>query len=78
MGSSEGKEKPGLRKNLSGHPFGTIKYWMGQIPIKLRGKEKVKTEINLYALAYNFKRLINIESYRTIKRIITKSGLEAA
>jgi hypothetical protein len=47
------------RKTLSEHPFGTIKYWMGKIPLKLRQKKKVQTEINLYQLAYNFKRLVN-------------------
>jgi transposase len=48
------------RKQLSEHPFGTIKYWMGVMPLKTRGKRKVQTEINLYHIAYNFKRLINI------------------
>jgi transposase len=47
------------RKELSEHPFGTIKHWMGKIPLKLRGKIKVQTEINLYHIAYNFKRLVN-------------------
>lgn len=50
-----------LRKCLVEHPFGTIKYWMGQIPILLRGKEKVQAEIDLYATCYNIKRMLNIE-----------------
>jgi transposase len=48
------------RKQLSEHPFGTIKSWMGVIPLKIRGKVKVQTEINLYHIAYNLKRLVNI------------------
>jgi len=51
-----------LRKNYVEHPFGTIKYWMGQIPLLLRGKEKVQVEMDLYATCYNLKRLINLES----------------
>lgn len=50
-----------LRKCVVEHPFGTIKYWMGQIPILLRGKEKVQAEIDLYATCYNIKRMLNIE-----------------
>jgi len=39
---------------------------MGKIPLKLRGKEKVSTEINLYTTVYNLKRLINIESFEDL------------
>jgi len=34
---------------------------MGQIPLFLRGIEKVQVEIDLYATCYNLKRLMNIE-----------------
>lgn len=59
--TKEYKEKIKLRKNYVEHPFGTIKYWMGQIPLLLRGKEKVQVEIDLYSTCYNLKRLINLE-----------------
>ena len=49
------------RRNYVEHPFGTIKYWMGQIPLFLRGIKKVQVEIDLYATCYNLKRLMNIE-----------------
>ena len=55
-----------MRKTIVEHPFGTLKYWMGKIPLLLRGKEKVSTEINLYATAYNIKRLLNIEPFDNI------------
>ena len=71
----KGKKKMKQRKTLSEHPFGTIKYLMGQIPILLRGKTKVATEINLYVLGYNFKRLINIESFDKIVQMIKGSFL---
>jgi len=71
--SDRGKAKSKQRKMLSEHPFGTIKYLMGQIPLLLRGKAKVATEINLYVLGYNFKRLLNIESFERIIQLIEGS-----
>lgn len=56
MESQQGKEKLLTRSNVAEHPFGTMKYYMGQMPLLLRGKEKVQTEMNLYALGYNLKR----------------------
>lgn len=56
------------RKSIVEHPFGTLKKWMGQIPIKLRGLKKVQTEIDLYAISYNFKRLINVEPYEILMK----------
>lgn len=62
MGSDEGKNKMSNRKSVVEHPFGTMKYDMGQIPILLRGKKKVQTEMNLYAIGYNLKRYFNIRT----------------
>jgi transposase len=62
MSSLAGKKKSIQRKSIVEHTFGTIKMLMGKIPLLLRGKEKVSTEINLYTTAYNLKRLFNIES----------------
>lgn len=50
-----------LRKTLVEHPFGTIKCWAGKLPLLLRGRVNVATEIKLYVTAYNFKRLLSIE-----------------
>lgn len=66
MLSKIGKEKMLLRKAIVEHPFGTIKYLMGKIPILLRGQEKVSTEINIYTTVYNLKRLINIEPFESL------------
>jgi len=65
--TKEFKEGIKLRKNFVEHPFGTIKYWMGQIPLLLRGKEKVQVEIDLYSTCYNLKRLINLESMDVLR-----------
>jgi transposase len=62
------------RKNYVEHPFGTIKYWMGKIPLLLRGKEKVQVEIDLYATCYNLKRLMNIEPMDKLIQKITNWG----
>ena len=70
MESEKGKKMMVLRKSLSEHPFGTIKYLMGQIPILLRGIDKVQIEMDLYTMAYNFKRLLNIEEFGNIERLV--------
>jgi transposase len=58
----EFREKFKKRKCVVEHPFGTMKYYMGQIPILLRGKENVQVEMDLYSTAYNLTRLKNIET----------------
>lgn len=49
------------RKSIVEHLFGTFRMWMGKIPLLLKGREKVQTEIDIYATAYNLKRLLNLE-----------------
>jgi transposase len=71
MKSNKGKQKLIKRRSVAEHPFGTIKYSMGQIPLLLRGKDKVQTELNLYAIGYNLKRyftLLTIETGNPSKR----------
>ena len=72
MKTKKAQEIIAKRKAIVEHVFGTIKYWMGQIPLKLRGLKKVGTEINIYATAYNIKRLINTENIDTILANINK------
>ncbi|MCP4111746.1 MAG: transposase [Desulfobacteraceae bacterium] len=61
MESTEAIAKTKERKTIVEHPFGTIKWIMGKLHFLLTGKEKVQIEFDLYATAYNFKRLINID-----------------
>lgn len=56
MDSREGRDRIKKRKSVAEHPFGTMKYYMGQTPILLRGKEKVSTEMALYVMGYNIRR----------------------
>ena len=48
------------RRETVEHPFGTIKQWMNQGAVLMRGLEKVRGEFSLTALAYNLRRTINI------------------
>jgi hypothetical protein len=55
--------RPGVmrvRRATVEHPFGTLKAWMGATHFKTRTLEKVRTEMSLYVLAYNLKRVIAI------------------
>jgi transposase len=54
------------RKTIVEHPFGTIKYWMGKSPLRLRGKEKVQTEIDIFTTAYNLKRILSIDNMENL------------
>jgi hypothetical protein len=47
-----------VRRATVEHPFGTLKAWMGATHFKTRTLDKVKTEMSLYVLAYNLKRMI--------------------
>lgn len=77
MNSAEGKEKLIKRRSVAEHPFGTMKYYMGQIPLLLRGKKKVQTEMNLYAIGYNLKRYFNILAIENGKSTETKIRMAA-
>ena len=59
--TKEFKELTAERKSIIEHLFGTFRMWMGKIPLLLKGCQKVQTEIDIYATAYNLKRLINME-----------------
>lgn len=61
MRSITGREKMKQRKAVAEHPFGTMKYHMGQIPTVLRGQHKVTSEMGLYTIAYNLKRFMAIK-----------------
>ena len=55
--------KPGamtLRRRTIEHVFGTLKQWMGSTHFLMRGLAHVNTEMSLYVLAYNLKRVIKL------------------
>jgi hypothetical protein len=49
-----------VRRATVEHAFGTIKAWMGATHFKTRTLDRVRTEMSLYVLAYNLKRVIAI------------------
>jgi transposase len=57
------QQNPGImkrRKELSEHPFGTIKRAMDAAYFLMRGKDKVEAEFSLTVVCYNFKRVMTI------------------
>lgn len=64
--SRYGKARVAERKGLVEHVFGTLRYRMGQIPIKLRGRAKATTEMFLYTSGYNLTRWFGLGSFREL------------
>jgi transposase len=58
------------RKGMIEHVFGVLKCWMGKYPLLLRGKNNIETEINIYATAYNIKRIVNLYGFELVKEMI--------
>jgi transposase len=49
-----------IRRSTVEHPYATIKAWMGATHFLTKGLERVKAEMSLHVLAYNFRRLISL------------------
>jgi transposase len=49
-----------LRRELAEHPFGIVKWLMGQPRFLVRGLKKARAELALSVLGFNLKRVINI------------------
>lgn len=58
--AKDGREKMRQRAAICEHVFGTLKQWCGWTHFLLRGLDKVRAELSLLMLAYNFKRVLNI------------------
>lgn len=71
LSSRYGKARIAERKAVVEHVFGTLRYWMGQIPLKLRGLQKVQTEIDLYTAGYNLKRWVGLGSFQELMAEVT-------
>lgn len=79
MKSAQGRHMLKRRRISVEHPFGTMKCWMmGPVPILLRGRSKVQTEIDLYHLGYNFKRVCNIATTAVLRYQMENYDWEAA
>lgn len=73
MLESESKEKIKKRGSVVEHVFGNMKVTGGKIPLLLRGKEKVGTEIKLYVMGYNMKRLITLFTLPELIELVSKA-----
>jgi len=71
LASRYGRQRITERKELVEHVFGTLRYWMGQIPLKLRGLRKVQTEIDLYSSGYNIKRWMGLAPFNELMEEVT-------
>jgi transposase len=49
-----------IRRSTVEHPYATIKAWMGATHFLTKSMERVKAEMSLHVLAYNFRRLMAI------------------
>jgi transposase len=49
-----------IRRSTVEHPYATIKAWMGSTHFLTKGLERVKAEMSLHVLAYNFRRLMSL------------------
>ena len=59
---------PGPETGLNDDAYVWFRLVLCIIPLLLRGKAKVATEVNLYAAAYIFKRLLNCIAWNRIKK----------
>ncbi len=62
--------KTDQRKNLSEHPFGTIKRAMNAGYFLLKGMTKVAGEFALFCLGYNIKRATNLLGFTKIMQVV--------
>jgi hypothetical protein len=54
------------RRETVEHPFGSIKQWMNQGAFLMRGRQNVRAEFSLTALAYNLTRILKIVGFPTL------------
>ncbi|SFU67589.1 transposase [Nitrosospira multiformis] len=62
------------RRRIVEHPFGTIKWMMGNPRFLLRGLKKAKAELALSVLSYNLKRAINIQGVQMLLSTLRPSS----
>lgn len=78
MQEEKSKQKIHERKTIVEHPFGTLKWMMGKFHFLLTRKKRVQIEIDLYATAYNLKRLLNIDTIELLMQKVDNHAWERA
>lgn len=74
--AEQGAEMMRQRASICEHPFGTLKLWCGWTHFLLRGLEKVRAELSLLMLSYNFKRVLRIFGLAAFRAFCMKRRLE--
>ena len=69
-----GQEKMRQRTALVEHPFGTLKCQMGWRHALVRGFEKVRGEVGLLILSYNFRRVLNLIGIDRLRAYCAPTG----
>ena len=59
-----------IRRQTVEHPFGTLKAWMGATHFLTKTLDRVSTEMGLYVLAYNLKRVMKILGSEALMKAI--------
>jgi hypothetical protein len=59
-----------IRKQTVELPFGTLKMWMGATHFLTKQLKNVSTEMSLYLLAYNLKRMMTIVGSESLLKAI--------
>lgn len=78
MNQSGNKSLIAQRKGVVEHIFGTIRLYMGAVPLLLRGLTGVGIETDLYVQAYNFRRLLNILDFDDLMGRVARFDWEMA
>lgn len=68
MRTVQAQQKNQTRKTIIEHVFGSWKLWMGKNPLLLRGRKHVATEMALWTMVYNLKRLLMVSGISTIMK----------
>jgi Transposase and inactivated derivatives len=72
METSAAKCMSKIRKSTIEPIFGTLKVWLGKIPLLTRGKPNVKTEIKILTISFNIKKLMSLFSFKEIMSMINR------
>ena len=73
-----GREKMRQRAALAEHPFGTLKCQMGWRHALVRGFKKVRGEMGLLILTYNFRRVLNLIGIDRLREACTQRARHVA
>ena len=70
MNTAHAKTMSKKRKSIIEHVMGTMKVWLGKIPLLTKGFDNVTSEIKLFTASYNIKRLLSLISFENLKKMI--------